>query len=108
MAERLRRSSTPLRPRKVELGVMLFSPLRSKLLSWRLSSEGRHCYNIFNEKKITIMNNYIILISNRRHPMDDKFYVKCESKERAKEVARAYDNNEFYIKIYELGQEIDF
>ena len=54
------------------------------------------------------MNTYIVLISSRRHPMDDKFYVKCESKERAQEVARAYDNNEFYVEIYELGQEIDF
>ena len=54
------------------------------------------------------MNNYIILISNRRHPMDDKFYVKCKSKERAKEVAHAYDNNEFYVEIYELGQIIEF
>ena len=40
--------------------------------------------------------------------MDDKFYIKCKSKERAKEVARAYDNNEFYVEIYELGQEIEF
>lgn len=54
------------------------------------------------------MNNYIILISNRRHPMDDKSYVKCKSKERAQEVARAYDNNEFYVEIYELGQIIEF
>ena len=51
---------------------------------------------------------YIVLISSRRHPMDDKFYVKCESKERAQEVACAYGNNEFYVEIYELGQEIDF
>lgn len=54
------------------------------------------------------MNNYIILISNRRHPTDDKFYVKCKSKERAQEVARAHDNNEFYVEIYELGQIIEF
>ena len=54
------------------------------------------------------MNTYIVLISSRRHPMDDKFYVKCESKERAKEVAHAYDNNEFYVEIYELGQIIEF
>lgn len=54
------------------------------------------------------MNNYIILISNRRHPMDDKFYKKCKSKERAQEVARAYDTNEFYVEIYELGQIIEF
>ena len=51
---------------------------------------------------------YIVLISSRRHPMDDKFYVKCESKERAQEVARAYGKHEFYVEIYELGQEIDF
>ena len=50
---------------------------------------------------------YIVLISSRRHPMDDKFYVKCESKERAQEVARAY-GNEFYVEIYELGQIIEF
>ena len=51
---------------------------------------------------------YIVLISSRRHPMDDKFYVKCESKERAQEVAHAYGTNKFYVEIYELGQEIDF
>ena len=54
------------------------------------------------------MSTHIVLISNRRHPMDDKFYVKCESKERAKEMARNYNTNEFYVEIYELGQEIHF
>lgn len=54
------------------------------------------------------MYTHIILISNRRHPMDDKFYVKCESLERAKKVARNYDSREFYVEIYELGKEIDF
>lgn len=51
---------------------------------------------------------YIVLISSRRHPMDDKFYVKCESKERAQIVARNYNIHDFYVEIYELGQEIDF
>ena len=54
------------------------------------------------------MNAYIVLISSRRHPMDDKFYVKCESKERAQEVARPYDSNKFYVEISELGQIIAF
>ena len=54
------------------------------------------------------MNTHIVLISNRRHPMDDKFYIKCESKERAKEVAHSYDTREFYVTIYELGQKIEF
>ena len=54
------------------------------------------------------MNNYIILISNRRHPMDDKSYVKCESKERAQIVARNYNIPDFYVEIYELGQKIEF
>lgn len=40
--------------------------------------------------------------------MDDKFYVKCESKERAQTVARNYDSREFYVEIHELGQEVDF
>ena len=40
--------------------------------------------------------------------MDDKFYVKCESKERAQKVACNYDSREFYVEIYELGNEIDF
>ena len=54
------------------------------------------------------MYTHIVLISNRRHPMDDKFYVKCESKERAQIVARNYNIHDFYVEIYELGQEIDF
>ena len=59
-------------------------------------------------KYLKTMNTYIVLISNRRHPMDDKFYKKCKSKEHAQEVARSYDNNEFYVEIYELGQIIEF
>ena len=55
-----------------------------------------------------IMFTHIVLISNRRHPMDDKFYVKCKSKEHAKEMARNYNTNEFYVEIYELGKRVDF
>ena len=54
------------------------------------------------------MSTHIVLISNKRHPMDDKFYVKCESKERAQKVARNYNTNEFYVEIYELGKRVDF
>ena len=54
------------------------------------------------------MYTHIVLISNRYCPMDDKFYVKCESKERAQIVARNYNIYDFYVEIHELGQEIDF
>ena len=54
------------------------------------------------------MSTHIVLISNKRHPMDDKFYVKCESKERAQKVAHNYNTNDFYVEIYELGKRVDF
>ena len=41
--------------------------------------------------------------------MDDRHYIKCESEERAKIVARNYDtpDHKFNVSVYTLGNEID-
>ena len=55
------------------------------------------------------MNMYIVLIADRYDSCGNRHYIKCESLERARVVAKNYrevPNNKFMVDIYELGKSV--
>ena len=52
------------------------------------------------------MTKYIILIANR-YDSYDRYWVRCESLERANKLAYEYTkDNKYTSEIYELGKEL--